>query len=148
MNIRKSSDLLAAILFLALGFAALLYIWGHYKLGTPARMGAGFYPALLSIGLIFIGGLLLVKAYVGVDEEVGKVNIRIVFFVLAGTLLFGLLIERAGLLAAAAALVFAARIADRGFSVIETAALSAALIALTAGLFRYGLGMPLHIMPF
>ena len=148
MNIRASSDILTAILFLALGFAALFYGLDHYSLGTPARMGAGVYPTLLSIGLIFIGSILLLQTYFDPDEAVGKINLRAVVFVLAGTFLFGLLIERAGLLAASVALVFAARIADREMKILETVVLAAALFVLTAGLFRYGLGMPLYLLPF
>jgi putative tricarboxylic transport membrane protein len=148
MNIRNSSDLLTAILFLALGFAALIYGNVHYALGTPSRMGAGFFPTLVSIGLIVMGAILLLQAIFDADEAVGTIDLRVVLFVLAGTFLFGLLIERAGLLAASAALVFAARIADRGFGVTETAMLTAVLFVLTAGLFRYALGMPLHLLPF
>jgi hypothetical protein len=148
MNIRNSSDLLTAILFLALGFAALFYSGTHYALGTPSRMGAGFFPTLLSIGLIFIGVILLLQTFFDQDEAVGEIDVRVVLFVLAGTFLFGLLIESAGLLVASAALVLAARIADRGFNVIETLVLAAGLFALSAGLFRYALGMPLHLLPF
>lgn len=147
MNIRNSSDLLTAILFLALGFAALVYAGGHYALGTPARMGAGFFPILLSIGLIIMGVILLLQAYFEPDEEVGKVDIRPVLLVLAGTFLFGLLIERGGLLIAAAVLVFAARLADRTFSIVETAVLAVSLMAITSGLFWYALGLPLRLLP-
>jgi hypothetical protein len=147
MNIRNSSDLLTAIFFLALGFAALLYSGTHYALGTPARMGAGFYPMLLSIGLILIGVILLLQALFEPDEEVGPVDFRPVLLVLAGTFLFGMLIERAGLLIAAAVLVFAARLADRGFSFLETTILAAVLMAVTSGLFHYALGLPLRLLP-
>jgi hypothetical protein len=148
MNIRASSDLLTAILFLALGFAALFYGLDHYALGTASRMNAGFFPTLVSLGLILVGSILLMQAYFDPDDAVGKLNLRAVAFVLAGTFLFGLLIERAGLLAASVVLVFAARIADREMNILETAVLAAALFALTAGLFRYALGMPLHLLPF
>lgn len=147
MNIRHSSDFLTAILFLALGFSALLYSGAHYSLGTPARMGAGFYPALLSIALIMIGIILLLQAVFDPDDEVGRLDLRAVILVLAGTFLFGLLIERCGLLIAAAVLVFATRLADRDVSLLETAVLALALMAVTSALFVYGLGLPLHLLP-
>lgn len=148
MNIRASSDLLTAILFLALGFSALFYATSHYSLGTPARMGAGFYPTLISGGLIIMGFILLLQAWLEPDEEVGKIDLRTVLFILAGTFLFGFLIERAGLLAAAAVLVIAARLADREVKLVETILLAAVLMATTTALFRYGLGMPLRILPY
>lgn len=147
MNIRRSSDLLTAILFLALGFATLIYGGYHYALGTPARMGAGFYPTLISLGLILVGLILLLQAFLDPDEAVGRIDIRPVLLVLAGTLLFGLLIERAGLLISAAVLVFAARLADRDFHFVESALLAVALMAITSGLFWYALGLPLHLLP-
>jgi hypothetical protein len=147
MNIRNSSDTLTAILFLALGFSALLYSGTHYSLGTPARMGAGFYPMLLSIGLIVIGLILLLQSWFEPDEEVGRLDFRPVLLILAGTFLFGLLIERAGLLIAAAVLVFATRLADRSFSFVETALLALGLMAVTSGLFWYALGLPLRLLP-
>ena len=145
MKIRSSSDLLTAILFLAFGFGALIYGSTHYSLGTPARMGAGFYPTLLSIGLIVVGVILLMQAFFDPDEEVGAIDIRPVALVLAGTLAFGLFIDRLGLLAAAAALVFAARFADRNFRFIETLILAGILMAVVSGLFRYALGLPLRL---
>ncbi len=146
MNIRKSSDLLTAILFLAFGFAALLY--GHrYALGTPARMGAGFFPAILSIGLIVMGLILLLQAHFEPDEDVGRIELRPVVLVLLGTFLFGLLIDRMGLLIAAAVLVFAARLADRNFSWVQTTILAVILMAVTSGLFWYALGLPLRLLP-
>ena len=147
MNIRNSSDLLTALLFLAIGFAALLYSSVYYSLGTPARMGAGFYPTLISVGLIVMGFILLLQAWFDPDEAVGRVDPRIVLFVLAGTFLFGFLIDRAGLLIAAAVLVIAARLADREVKLGETILLAAILMATTTALFRYGLGMPLHLLP-
>ena len=146
MNIRKPTDLLTAILFLAFGFAALFY-GQRYALGTPARMGAGFFPAVLSIGLIIMGLILLLQAHFEPDEEVGKIEIRPVVLVLLGTFLFGLLIDRMGLLIAAAVLVFAARLADRNFNFVQTAVLAGILMALTSGLFWYALGLPLHLLP-
>jgi hypothetical protein len=145
MKIRVSSDLLTAILFLAFGFGALIYGSAHYSLGTPARMGAGFYPVLLSSALILIGVILLLQAFFDPDEEVGAIDPRPVALILAGTLAFGLFIDRLGLLAAAAVLVFAARIADRNFRLLETLVLAVILMAVVSGLFRYALGLPLRL---
>jgi hypothetical protein len=145
MKIRSSSDLLTAILFLVFGSGALVYGSQHYALGTPARMGAGFYPMLLSIALILIGAILLMQAFVDPDEEVGAIDIRPVALILAGTLAFGLFIDRLGLLAAAAVLVFAARLADRNFRFLETLILAVILMAVVSVLFRYALGLPLRL---
>ena len=74
-------------------------------------------------------------------------NSALCVLVLLGTFLFGLLIDRMGLLIAAAVLVFAARLADRNFSCVQTAILAGILMAVTSGLFWYALGLPLRLLP-
>jgi hypothetical protein len=66
--------------------------------------------------------------------------------VLAGVLAFGLLIDRLGLLAAGIALVVAARLADREFRWLEAALLAVGLTLAAAGVFLYGLGLPIKLL--
>ena len=147
MHIRNSSDLLTAILFLALGFAALIYSLDHYAVGTIVRPGAGFFPTLVSVGLIGLGLILLAKSLTLPDEPIGQVDPRAVILVLVSTTAFGLLIDQVGLVLAASALVIPARLADRDFHVVETLVLAACLIAITGGIFWWGLGLPIHLWP-
>jgi hypothetical protein len=146
MQIRLSSDLLTGLLFLALGAFAMIY-GSRYSLGTAARMGPGYYPLLASSGLVLLGVVLVVRSFLAATEPVGAVNLRPLLLILAGTLAFGLLLDRGGFIVAALLLVFAARLADRGFRFLEVAVLAALLLAFTLAIFRYGLGMPLRLWP-
>lgn len=146
MRIRLSTDLLTGVLFLALGAFALIY-GSRYPLGTAARMGPGYYPLLASSGLILLGLVLVVRSFITMVEEVGAIDVRPLALVLAGTLAFGLLIDRAGFIIAGLVLVVAARLADRGFRALEVAVLAVCLVAVTLAIFRYGLGMPLKLWP-
>jgi putative tricarboxylic transport membrane protein len=146
MRIRLSTDLLSGILFLALGAFAMIY-GSRYSLGTAARMGPGYYPLLASSGLILIGLTLIVRSLVRTTEEVGAINVRPLILVLAGTLAFGLLIDRLGFIIAALVLVIAARFGGRDFRPVEVAILATGLVAFTLAIFRYGLGMPLKLWP-
>jgi hypothetical protein len=146
MQIRLSSDLLTGLLFLALGAFAMIY-GSRYSLGTAARMGPGYYPLLASSGLVLLGVVLVVRSFLAATEPVGAVNLRPLLLILAGTLTFGLLLDRGGFILAALLLVFAVRLADRGFRFLEVAALAAFLLAFTLATFRYGLGMPLRLWP-
>ena len=146
MRIRLSTDLLTGVLFLALGLFAMIY-GSRYSLGTAARMGPGYYPLLASSGLVLLGLVLVGRSFVTAAGEVGAVNLRPLALVLAGTFAFGLLIDRAGLIAAGLTLVFAARLADRGFRPLEVTVLAVCLVAFTLAIFRYGLGMPLRLWP-
>ena len=146
MRIRLSTDLLSGVLFLALGAFAMVY-GSRYGLGTAARMGPGYYPLLASSGLILIGLVLVVRSLLRTTEEVGEINVRPLVLVLAGTLAFGLLIDRIGFIIASVVMVIAARLGERGFKPVEVALLALGLVAFTLAIFRYGLGMPLKLWP-
>ena len=145
MKVRVSTDLLTGVLFLALGGFAIVY-GARYPLGTAARMGAGYFPLLISCGLLLMGAVLIVRALLGAGEALGAIGWRPLILVLAGVLAFGLLIERLGLLAAGILLVLTARAAERGFGVLETVLLAVGLTLGAAALFIYGLGLPIKLL--
>jgi len=146
MKLRLSTDLLTALLFLGLGLFTILYSL-QYPLGTANRMGAGYFPRLIAIGLLVIGGILAIRALTSEGERFGAFAFRPLFFVLAGTLAFGLLIEKGGLLIAGTALVILTRLGSNEFRIVEVLVLAAVLIIVSAGLFTYALGLPIPVFP-
>jgi len=147
MKVRLSTDLLTGALFIALGGFAMAY-GSRYALGTAARMGAGYFPMLISAGLTLSGVVLVVRSFFSASDEIAAIGWRPLVFVLAGVLAFGLLIDRLGLLAAGIVLVVAARLADREFSLVETALLAIGLTVCTAAVFLNGLGLPIKFLRF
>jgi Tripartite tricarboxylate transporter TctB family len=145
MKVRLSADLLSGLLFVALGGFAIVY-GSRYAPGTAARMGPGYFPMLVSAGLTLIGIVLVVRSLLAANDALGAIGWRPLVLVLAGMLAFGLLIDRLGLLAAGIALVVAARLADRDFRWLETALLATGLTLAAAGLFLYGLGLPIKLL--
>ena len=146
MRIRLTSDLLTGLLFVSLGAFAILYGW-NYPAGTAARMGPGYYPTLIACGLILLGAILLGRAFLTQGEAIGTIALRPLLAVLAGTLAFALLVERAGFVLAGIVLVAVVRLADRDFRLIEVAALALGLVAFVAALFWFGLSLPLKPFP-
>ena len=145
MKLRLTPDLLTGLLFLALGGFAIAY-GSRYALGTAARMGAGYFPMLVSAALTLIGVVLVVRSLLAAGDELSAISWRPLVLVLAGVLAFGLLIDRLGLLAAGIVLVAAARLADREFRWLETALLAVSLTLVTAAVFLYGLGLPIKLL--
>ena len=145
MKVRLSADLLTGLLFVALGGFAIVY-GSRYAPGTAARMGPGYFPMLVSAGLTLIGVVLVVRSLLATGEALGAIGWRPLMLVLAGVLAFGLLIDRLGLLAAGIALIVAARLADRDFRWLETALLATGLTLAAAGVFLYGLGLPIKLL--
>jgi hypothetical protein len=147
MKPRLSTDLLAGLLFVALGAFAIIYGW-QYPFGSSARMGPGYYPRLISIALIIIGGILVARSFFLDADRPEKIFVRPLYVVILGTVGFGLMIEHAGLVIASIALIVTARFADRDFRPLEVSALCVVLIAFAAGIFWYGLSLPFPLLPF
>ncbi len=141
MNVRLSADFLSGLLFAVIG-AAALFIARDYSFGTPARMGAGFFPILLSSSLVLVGAALMAKSLAVNDGAFGKVDPR-PLLLLAGTVIFGLVIEDAGFIVAGILLVGIAHFAGRAFKPLQTGLFALVLVALCVLLFAYALGLPL-----
>jgi hypothetical protein len=148
MRLRLTTDFLTGLLFLGLGAFAIIYGW-NYPIGTAARMGPGYYPMILACGLILLGGILVVRSFVTFndDDTLGEIAVRPLVFVLAGTLVFALVVERTGFIIASFILIFAARCADRDFRLVEVTLLAAVLVVFIAALFWLGLSLPLPLFP-
>src|SRR5687767_9449980 len=114
MKLRLSTDLVTGLLFMALGLFAIVY-GSRYALGTAARMGPGYYPFVISVALTLIGLALVIRSFFLEGEPIGSIGWRPLLLVLAGTLAFGIFIDRLGLLVSGILLIVAARIADRDF---------------------------------
>jgi hypothetical protein len=147
MKARLSTDLLAGLLFIALGAFAIVYGL-QYPFGTSSRMGPGYYPRVISIGLIVIGGILVARSYFMDGDRPERMFVRPLFVVILGTIGFGLLIERTGLVVAAVVLIVTARLADQDFRQLEVAALCVVLVGFSAAVFWYGLSLPFQLLPF
>ncbi len=147
MKLRLSTDLVTGLLFTALGAFAIIY-GSRYPLGTAARMGPGYFPFVISVSLTLIGLVLVIRSFFIDGEKLGVIGWRPLLFVLAGTLAFGIFIDRLGLLVAGILLIVAARCADRDFKLVETLVLAATLVALTGAVFIYGLSLPIKMIRF
>lgn len=146
-RIVKSQDFAAAFLFLGIG-AAGLWLSSDLAMGTPARMGPGFFPVVVSVGLLGTGALLLGKSCVAQTHEpmIAPV-IRPLLCIIGATLIFGWILERSGLVISVVILVVIARMAESPFQPARTSLLAVAAALLSVVVFRDGLGLPLRVWP-
>ena len=147
MRVRLTTDMLTGLLFLTLGGFVLVY-GSRYPIGSTVRMGPGYFPRLISSGLALLGLVLVVRSLLRGGEAIGTIALRPLVVVLLGTFAFGILIERAGFWVASIVLVFASRLVERELRVAEVAGLALVLTALITVIFRYGLGLPMQLLPF
>lgn len=145
---RLTKDLLSGVMFLVFGAGAAAIAHG-YNFGTPARMGSGFFPVVIGVIIAIMGLALIVRSLLkpASDETVGELHFRPLVFISAAIVIFGLLIEDAGLLASLAALIVVARLAGREGSALELALMVIILIAVAVGVFVYGLNIRLKLGP-
>jgi hypothetical protein len=149
MRIQITKDLLGGVLFALIGLGTI-YIGSGYKLGTAANMGPGYFPIMLGGIVAVIGAAMIVIAARAPEssEAVASWEIRPLVFVTAAILLFSMLIENAGVIVAVAGLVVVARLGSREGSLLELVVLIAVLIAISVGIFVYGLNIPLRLRPW
>ena len=145
---RLTKDLLSGLLFCAFGIGAVAIAHG-YSLGTLNRMGSGFFPTVIGVGLTILGAIVAIRAVLKQEssEPLAALDLRPILFIGAAIILYGLLVEDFGLVAALAALIVVARLAGREGSLAELALMVAILIAVAVGIFVYALGVRLPLWP-
>jgi hypothetical protein len=144
-------DLTAGSLLLALGLFVALYAGSHYRIGTAARMGPGFFPMVLGYLLAALG---LVIALLGLRRAVHVLQPppllwRPLFSVFASILVFSLTVERLGLVPATLALTAVAALSERPLRVRRTLILAVGLALMSWLIFTLALRMtlPAFVLP-
>ena len=140
MRVRNAKDLLAGLLFAAFGVAFLVAAQ-NYEPGSARRMGPAYFPIVLSLALIGIGLATMARAWLVPGEPVRDVAAKALALVTAGIVLFGLLVQGAGLGVAVIALAAVSALASRRFRPLPTLALALALAAFSILVFVRGLGL-------
>jgi len=155
---------LSGLMFMAI---AILGLWlsRDYPIGTALRMGTGYVPRLLCWILLGLGVVVLVQGLraAQASHEPGSSaryaqgtqlvssgqawGWRPVVFVTASLVIFGLSIERLGLVLSILLLVGVGAVAARGLRLVETLAAALVLIALSWGIFILGLGLTIPVWP-
>jgi hypothetical protein len=143
----RSADFWAGVLFIAIGAFVLDYS-SYMTLGTLSQMGPRYMPVLACWALIGIGAILLVRGAIRPGgEQVGRVAIRPLIVIPTATVVFAVVYNHAGLMAAAVALVLVASFAGLRFRFVEIILLAIGLAALLYAIFIFGLHVNLRPWP-
>ena len=146
MLYRNPRDFWAGLIYLVLGIA-VLWIGRGYALGTSARMGPGYFPAVLGGLLVLFGIISVARSFVRPGGAVSAIAWKPVALVLGGTVLFGLLLERAGLIVALPVLIVVSALASRHTRLDATSvAALVGIVAFCVLVFVKGLGVPMPLL--
>ncbi len=144
-------EFLSGIAIALLGAGAITIANTEHTLGTAARMGAGYMPTILGALLVFLGGLIAVRAWLSsprrrAPDEVGF-TLRAPLLMLGAVILFALLVDQWGIIVASLLTVITAAIGSREAKLKETLALATVLAFSVPLLFVQVLGLPLKVWP-
>jgi hypothetical protein len=144
--IRSQKDFWAGLLYAGFGGAAIV-IARDYGMGSSSRMGPAYFPTVLGSLLLLIGLASLIRSFFTSGEPIGAIAWKGMFLVTLGTVLFGVLLRPAGLIAALAALILVSAAASIKFR-FDWRALSmmAGLIVFCGLVFVKGLGLPVSLL--
>jgi putative tricarboxylic transport membrane protein len=136
------------LFFIALG-AAALWVSRDYPLGDLNRMGPGYFPRMLSLGMIGLGAVIVAKGLpeIARAKGIGARLERSFWLIPASMVVFGLTAEPLGLVIALALTITVAGAAHRQVRFKEVAISAICLIALTVLIFIVALRLPLRLWP-
>ena len=146
LKIRNARDFCGGALLVALGVFALVIARG-YPMGAASRMGPGYFPDMLGMLLVVIGGVLIVTSLKRDGPGLPRWPWRPTVIVLGAVVLFGAIVEYAGLAVSTVLLVFLASMANSEFRWKEALASGVLLSLLASLVFVEGLKVQLPLWP-
>jgi len=156
MRIKDKKDFNAGLMFISFGALFLIIAGGvpgiaslpGYSMGSAVRMGPAYFPTVLGGMLAALGLIILIR---GLTIEGPPPNIthwRPLLFILSSVILFGFLVQPAGIIIASVVCVLVCAFGGHEFywkeQLLEAAILAASVVAI----FSYGLGLPFKLWPW
>lgn len=137
-------DVAAGLVFIALGalFAAGSLV---VELGTPLRMGPGFFPLILAGLLVIIGAAIILQGFQHGREAITDAPWRGILFLSAAPVVFGATVRGVGLVLAVALVAAISAFASRRMSLPLAAAVMAGLTLFCVLIFHYVLNLPIRL---
>jgi Tripartite tricarboxylate transporter TctB family len=146
MRIPITKDLLSGVLFIFFGLGTTI-VASQYKLGNAMRIGPGTFPIMLGAIVALIGLAVTIRAIRNPEtsETIASWDLQPLLFILLAIIAFSLTISTLGLIPAIVAVVAVGYFASREASPLELACMAIVLCVLSAGIFVYGLNLPIPL---
>jgi putative tricarboxylic transport membrane protein len=146
VRVRSSADIGSGLLIAAIG-AAGLWLVRDLDMGDASAMGPAYMPTAFAAILVALGIFLVGRGLVLHGPAIGTLWIRPIGCVTLAFVLFGLTIERFGLVVAVLLLVTVASLGSSERSWWETLLVGVALAVASSLVFVVGLSVPVRLLP-
>ncbi len=149
--LKNQKDFAAGLMYLAFGGGALATL-GSNELGTLARMGPGYFPAIIGTCLAVVGLILMLRAVfcAPVSPEDGRLHFGKPFsalLILGSAAFYALTLLKLGFVLSIGIMVFVSSLAHPAFKLRDALISAVFLTALTGALFVGGLGLIVPLWP-
>lgn len=139
-----NADALSGLMFVSLGVLGMtLSLQEH--LGSGPRMGPGFVPLILSVGLSVLGGLVLIRGIFDQEEVLRVGALRPPLMIILSVVSFALCIRSLGLFPATFIAVCLACYAQRSPKIWEVIVLALGLSVFCSVVFVWALGLTISM---
>lgn len=148
MLIRNRRAFASGALFLI--FAIFYFVMSfNYATGTPARMGPGFFPRMVSIlfALVAVGIMLGALSPRAKPEMLERWDLKGLLWIAGSVALFGVLLPTFGLVIALSALIIVASLASPEFTWRGAIVNTVVLVIFCVGIFVYGISLQFPVWP-
>ncbi len=149
LQIRNQKDFGAGLMYMVIGLF-FTYMATQYSMGTPAKMGPGYFPFWLGLVMTALGLVILIKS-LGAKAAIEKVpafNWRVIGLITGSVVLYGVLLPIMGFIVAVFVLVFLSASASHEFHWKGTLINAIFLIVFTYLVFVVGLKLQFPLLPF
>ena len=144
---RISREVCAGIFLLLMAAAAYFGI-RELPLGDASGVGPGLVPKSVAALIAILGLVLIALGVPATSTRLEPFSVRGPLFVLGAVVIFASVIRPFGLLVAGPLAILFAGAADRETRPVELVVFAIVLSALSIGLFKYLLRLPIPLAPF
>jgi hypothetical protein len=147
LDIRRGlKDILAGSVLAVFGLAFAIGA-ATYQIGTPLRMGPGFFPLGLGVLLVLLGIAIVAKGLLAGDgEAIGPVPWRAMVLIVAGVMFFGATVRGLGVVPSVFATTILAAFAAHRPSVVASLIIAVGLTILCVLIFIVALRLRLPLL--
>ncbi|HVY07229.1 MAG TPA: tripartite tricarboxylate transporter TctB family protein [Burkholderiales bacterium] len=147
VRIRSPRDWYAGLVFLLFGLCAVV-VGRNYPMGTAFQMGAGYFPLVLGSLLLVLGTIICARSLFVAGDKVEAIGLRPLILVLGAIGAFAASVDTLGIVVATMLMTAVGAAASPESRWREVIVVCVFLLALSVGVFAYGLGLPFKLLPF